>query len=155
WWLPDGIEEIWVARRADELLTRPIDQLLQSGLDQVLQEPKIKGHYARAGRLGRFRHELLRLLWEYDRGTDENWGEVRGALSVDERLEELHDDSKGLLQRLRHAGVSQKALASIQKLFGGGTTDLEDLQLAVGSQIVYGIDRQVATHLDRLAKQLR
>ncbi len=70
-----------MARRADELLSRPIDQLLQNGLDQVLQDGKIKAHFARAGRQARFRHELLRLLWEYDRGTDETWGELRPEFS--------------------------------------------------------------------------
>ncbi len=120
WGLLDSLEELWLARRADELLSRPIDQLLQIGLDQVLQDAKIKARYARAGRQARFRHELLTLLWEYDRGTDATWGELRAALSVDERLEELYEDSKTLVQRLRQAGVSPKSLAPIQSLFTQG-----------------------------------
>jgi len=155
WWLPDNLEELWLARRADELLSRPIDQLLQIGLDQVLQDAKVKARYAHAGRQARFRHELLKLLWEYDRGTDATWGELRAELSSDERLGEWQADSKALVQRLRQAGVSPKGLASIQKLFALGQTDLEDLQLAVGNQIVYGLDRQVANHVEHLAHQLR
>ena len=60
WWLSDEVNELWVARRAEELLGRPVDQLSQLALDQLLQDSKARARHARGGRLTRLRHELLR-----------------------------------------------------------------------------------------------
>ena len=154
WWLSDELNELWGARRADELLTRPIDQLVDLALDQLLQDSGARARHAKAGRVTRLRHELLRLLWDFDRGPEEPWGQVRVALAQEDRLEELRRDAKGTLQKLQHAGVTAKALGGLQALLGGGG-DLEDLQVALVAQVTYAIDRLVAEHTDRLARGLR
>ncbi len=155
WWLPDALSESGGPRRPEELLSRSIDSTLQQALQQLLPDPSTRARYATAGRQARLRYEILRVLWEYDRGTEEPWRELRQALAQEEALAELQRNSRPTLQRLTQAGASAKALTPLQQLLGSAGGDLDDLQAALVGELAFAMDRLIADHMDRLARGLR